>query len=104
MFEGKKVLITGNTGFKGSWLTAWLIKLGANIVGIAKDIPTNPSIFEELKLEDQIKFYKEDVRDLSKMINIPQKDSKIYIDKFFESYPEVREFLDKINKEGLDIT
>ena len=70
IYKNKKVLITGNTGFKGSWLTAWLIKLGANIVGIAKDIPTNPSIFEELKLEDQIKFYKEDVRDLSKMINI----------------------------------
>ena len=70
IYKKKKVLITGNTGFKGSWLTAWLIKLGANIVGISKDIPTNPSIFKELKLEGQIKHYKEDIRDLSKMIDI----------------------------------
>ena len=70
IYNNKKVLITGNTGFKGSWLTAWLIKLGANIVGISKDIPTNPSIFKELKLENQIKYYKEDIRDLSKMIDI----------------------------------
>ena len=40
IYNKKKILITGNTGFKGSWLTAWLIKLGANIVGISKDIPT----------------------------------------------------------------
>ena len=79
IYKNKKVLITGNTGFKGSWLTAWLIKLGANIVGIAKDIPTNPSIFEELKLEDQIKFYKEDVRDLSKMINIISNEKPDFI-------------------------
>jgi CDP-glucose 4,6-dehydratase len=79
IYKNKKVLITGNTGFKGSWLTAWLIKLGANIIGIAKDIPTNPSIFEELKLEDQIKHYKEDVRDLSKMINVISKEKPDFI-------------------------
>ena len=37
IFQGKKVLITGNTGFKGSWLTVWLLKLGAHIIGISKD-------------------------------------------------------------------
>ena len=77
--KNKKILITGNTGFKGSWLTVWLIKLGANIIGIAKDIPTKPSIFEELKLEDQIKYYKEDVRDLSKMKNIISKETPDFI-------------------------
>ena len=79
IYKNKKILITGNTGFKGSWLTAWLIKLGANIIGIAKDIPTNPSIFKELKLEDQIKYYKEDVRDLSKMKNIISKEKPDFI-------------------------
>ena len=69
IYKKKKVLITGNTGFKGSWLTAWLTKLGAKIIGVSKNIPTNPSIFEELKLEGQIKHYKEDIRDLSKMID-----------------------------------
>ena len=51
-FKNKKVLITGHTGFKGSWLSAWLIKLGANVIGVSKDIPTNPSLFESLELED----------------------------------------------------
>ena len=70
IYNNKKILITGNTGFKGCWLTAWLIKLGANIVGISKDIPTTPSMFKTLKLQNQISHYYEDVRDLSKMIKI----------------------------------
>ena len=44
-FSGRTVLITGHTGFKGSWLTAWLKLLGANVVGIALDPPTEPSHF-----------------------------------------------------------
>ena len=63
-YHGKKVLITGHTGFKGSWLTAWLLKLGANIVGVSKDIPTTPSMFEVLGLEDRIKHISADIRDL----------------------------------------
>ncbi|NVJ54186.1 MAG: CDP-glucose 4,6-dehydratase [Campylobacteraceae bacterium] len=70
VYRNKKVLVTGHTGFKGSWLTSWLIKLGANVVGISKDIPTKPSMFEELKLEDKIKHYQEDIRDLLKMKEI----------------------------------
>lgn len=70
IYKNKKILITGHTGFKGSWLTTWLIKLGANVIGISKDIPTNPSMFEELKLEEKIKHYQEDIRNLSKMIEI----------------------------------
>lgn len=64
VYKDKKVLITGNTGFKGSWLTLWLIQLGAKVYGISKDIPTKPSLFEELKLEKLIQFYREDVRNL----------------------------------------
>lgn len=67
IFKGKKVLITGHTGFKGSWLTTWLLKLGAHVYGVSKDIPTNPSMFEELELEHKIKHYQEDVRDLAKL-------------------------------------
>ena len=70
IYRKKKVLITGNTGFKGSWLTTWLIKLGANVIGVSKDVPTNPSMFIELKLEDKIKYYEEDIRNLSKMVEI----------------------------------
>ncbi len=70
IYKDKKVLVTGHTGFKGSWLTTWLIKLGANVVGISKDIPTNPSMFEELDLAKKIKHYQDDIRDLSKMTSI----------------------------------
>ena len=42
IFKDKNVLVTGNTGFKGSWLSQWLLKLEANVIGLSKDIPTNP--------------------------------------------------------------
>ena len=64
IFKDKKVLITGNTGFKGSWLSVWLLKLGARVIGISKDIPTNPSMFEILDLKRKIKFYQEDIRQI----------------------------------------
>jgi len=64
IYKDKKVLITGHTGFKGSWLTVWLLKLGAKVIGISKDIPTTPSMFEELKLEEKIAHHIGDIRDL----------------------------------------
>ncbi len=70
IFKNKKVLITGHTGFKGSWLVSWLLKLGANIVGVSKDIPTKPSLFEVLELKKRIKDYREDIRDLDKIVEI----------------------------------
>lgn len=63
-YAGKTVLITGHTGFKGSWLTAWLLKLGARVVGISKGIPTAPSVFEVLGLAEHITHHIADVRDL----------------------------------------
>jgi len=38
IYKGKVVLVTGHTGFKGSWLTSWLLELGANVIGYSKDI------------------------------------------------------------------
>lgn len=65
IYKNKKILITGHTGFKGTWLTTWLLKLGANVIGISKDIPTHPAMFEVLQLEDKIRHYQQDIRDLS---------------------------------------
>lgn len=45
-WKGKKVLVTGHTGFKGSWLSLWLQKLGTDLVGFSKDVPTTPSLYE----------------------------------------------------------
>ena len=50
-FEGRTVLVTGHTGFKGSWLSIWLSRLGANVVGLSVDIPSNPSNFEATCLD-----------------------------------------------------
>ena len=70
IYKNKKVLITGNTGFKGSWLTTWLLKLGAKVYGISKDIPTEPSMFKELGLKNRINYFEKDVRDLDSVIRI----------------------------------
>jgi len=78
-YKGKKVLITGHTGFKGSWLTTWLIKLGANVVGVSKDVPTTPAMFEELKLEERIKHYQKDIRDLEGMVSIVEDEKPDFL-------------------------
>ena len=70
IYKNKKVLITGNTGFKGSWLTVWLMKLGAKVYGVSKDIPTDPSMFLELGLKNDITHYEKDVRDLKSVLKI----------------------------------
>lgn len=50
IYKGKKVLVTGHTGFKGSWLTLWLKSLGAEVCGFSLDSNTTPSMFEELRI------------------------------------------------------
>ena len=62
IFEGKKVLITGNTGFKGSWLSTWLRIMGSDVYGYSLSIPTNPSMYGILKLEERIHQYYGDIR------------------------------------------
>lgn len=62
IYKDKKVVITGHTGFKGTWLTRWLMMLGAEIMGISDGLPTNPSMFEILDLEKQINHKVIDIR------------------------------------------
>ena len=50
-YRGKRVLVTGHTGFKGSWLALWLTRMGAEVSGFSDDVPTDPSHFELLKLD-----------------------------------------------------
>lgn len=66
-YKGKKVFITGHTGFKGSWLCKILTMAGADIMGYSLDIPTNPSLFSLLKLESKVKSVVGDVRDLKNL-------------------------------------
>lgn len=72
-FSGKTVLVTGHTGFKGSWLTVWLRRLGAKVVGLSLDIPTQPSHFEELKLAAGIDDHRIDVRRSTEVLDLVSK-------------------------------
>jgi CDP-glucose 4,6-dehydratase len=63
LYRDKTVLVTGHTGFKGSWLTAWLLKLGGRVVGISNGVPTTPSHFESARLGISITDLRIDIRD-----------------------------------------
>ena len=66
-FAEKRVLVTGHTGFKGSWLSLWLMHLGAKVSGYSLDIPTKPSNFELLGLERRMSHYVGDIRDHARL-------------------------------------
>lgn len=67
MWNDKKVLITGHTGFKGSWLCLLLHNLGAEVYGYALDPPTNPSLFVEANIEELITSFIGDIRDFKNL-------------------------------------
>ena len=62
-YKGKKVFVTGHTGFKGSWLTAILVKAGAEVTGYSLTPPTNPNLFSISGVENKINSVIGDVRD-----------------------------------------
>ncbi len=74
-YKGKKVFLTGHTGFKGSWMTYWLQVLGAEVVGYSLPPNTNPNHFELLKL-DLVSYFNDiyDLNELKKAINESKPD------------------------------
>jgi CDP-glucose 4,6-dehydratase len=69
----KTVLLTGHTGFKGSWLTIWLKKLGANVIGFSKDVPTVPSLFELANVKNGIDSIIGDITNYNEIRDIIRK-------------------------------
>jgi CDP-glucose 4,6-dehydratase len=67
IFKNKVVLITGHTGFKGSWLSIWLSLLGAKVVGLSDKVSANGSNYQASKIDDFIKDYRIDIRDGNKV-------------------------------------
>lgn len=67
-WKGKRVLVTGNTGFKGAWLSLWLHKLGADVHGLSLSVPTEPSLFELCGLRDLTPTTFADIRDLDGLV------------------------------------
>lgn len=62
-WSGRKVLLTGHTGFKGSWLGIWLVSLGADVRGVSLAANTNPSLYQELELHQDLDHIECDIRD-----------------------------------------
>jgi CDP-glucose 4,6-dehydratase len=66
-FKGKKVFLTGHTGFKGAWLSIWLHALGARVTGFALEPPTDPSLFALARVDELVHSVIADVRDLDRL-------------------------------------
>mgnify|MGYP001112907835 CR=1 FL=1 len=73
VYKNKKVLVTGHTGFKGSWLSLWLLKLGANVIGYSLEPPTQPNLFDSIKLKNKITHILGDLRDENHLFNVFEK-------------------------------
>jgi CDP-glucose 4,6-dehydratase len=71
-WSGKRVFLTGHTGFKGSWLALWLQQLGAQVTGYALDAPTNPSLFDAARVGAGMQSVHGDVRDLPALLRAMQ--------------------------------
>ena len=78
VWRGRRVLVTGHTGFKGSWLSLWLGNLGAEVTGFALEPPTDPSLFQLARVAEGMRSIHGDVRDLDALLKA-----------FRESEPEV---------------
>jgi len=69
-WRGKRVLITGNTGFKGSWLSLWLQELGAEVIGYALAPPTNPNLFDVADVSEGMTNIVGDIRDMAHLRSV----------------------------------
>ena len=78
-FVGAKVLITGHTGFKGSWLTKWLQLLGAEVIGIGLSPPSKPALYSVLGLGNSVTDYRIDIRDSTKVSEIIIESKPDYV-------------------------
>ena len=104
-YNQKKILITGVTGFKGTWLCSWLLELGANITGVGYNPNPNKNLFYKLKLNKKINLRLFDIRDISRLNSLVKKSKPSIIfhlaaqPLIYESYKKPLETFD-INYRG----
>lgn len=70
VYSGRRVLVTGHTGFKGSWLSAWLLRLGAHVSGYSDRVPTTPANFDVLGLGARVGHHLGDIRDRAHLASV----------------------------------
>ena len=73
-WKGKRVLVTGHTGFKGSWFCQVLLKFGAEVIGYSLEPPTNPNLFQLSELEKKVKSVTADIRDKDALFSVFEKE------------------------------
>jgi CDP-glucose 4,6-dehydratase len=81
-WSGRRVLLTGHTGFKGSWLALWLLELGAHVTGLALPPETEPSLFAQLELDQRLDHRLGDIRDpalLSELVAETRPDVVLHL-------------------------
>lgn len=100
-FKGKRVFITGHTGFKGSWLSIWLLELGAEVIGYALDPYTKNDNFVRSNLTNKVVDIRGDVRDYTKLNNVFKKYNPEFV-FHLAAQPIVRTSY-KIPKDTFDI-
>ncbi len=89
-WSGKRVLLTGNTGFKGSWLTLWLLEMGAEVSGLAPGPPTEPSLYDLAGLAADVPQAAIDIRDYEAVVaTVAERRPEIVI--HMAAQPIVRE-------------
>lgn len=89
-FKGKKILVTGHTGFKGSWLCEMLLHLGAEVTGYGLEPPTVPSMYQICSLERRMRSVYGDIRDLEKLRSVMRQTKPEFV-LHMAAQPIVRE-------------
>lgn len=79
VYGGRRVLLTGHTGFKGSWLAEWLLALGADVTGFALPPPTEPALFDQLGLGARLRHVVGDVRELATVRRVVEETKPDFV-------------------------